>query len=74
MRLFLKFEESIMSDDKTKKGGGDRSRVAAGEDYEVRYFAEKHGITPDQVRDLIKRHGNSRDKLEAAAERLAKAK
>ena len=63
-----------MSDDKTKQGKGDRSRVAAGEEYEVRYFAEKHGITPEQVRDLIKSHGNERAKLKAAAERLAKAK
>jgi hypothetical protein len=63
-----------MSDDKTKQGTGDRSRVAAGEDYEVQYFAKKHGITPEQVRDLIKNHGNEREKLDAAAERRTKTK
>ena len=63
-----------MSDDKTKQGKGDRDRVAGGEDYEVQYFAEKHGITPEQVRDLIKSHGNDREKLDAAAQRLVKSK
>jgi len=63
-----------MNDDKTKQGKGDRDRVAGGEDYEVQYFAEKHGITPEQVRDLIKSHGNDREKLDAAAQRLVKSK
>jgi hypothetical protein len=59
-----------VADDKTKRGGGDRSRVAAGEGYEVSYFAPKHGITRDQARDLIKRVGNSREKLNEAAQKL----
>ena len=44
----------------------DRSRVAAGDPSEVRYFADKHGLTPEQVLDLIKQHGNDRNTLEAA--------
>ncbi|HEY0311157.1 MAG TPA: DUF3606 domain-containing protein [Allosphingosinicella sp.] len=59
-----------MSDDKTNRGGQDRSRVSGSEAYEVRYFAEKHGITTDQAQALIREHGNSREKLDAAAERL----
>jgi hypothetical protein len=59
-----------MSDDKDKRGGGDRMRVAGGEDYEVEYFAKKHGISAAQVRELIARVGNDRDKLEAAAKDL----
>lgn len=60
-----------MSDDKSKTGGGDRDRVSASEDYEVRYFADKHGMTMDEVRDLIKRHGNDRATLEAAVKNRA---
>jgi len=41
-----------MPDDKTKVGQPDRSRVSADQDYEVQQFAEKHGLTPRQVRDL----------------------
>jgi hypothetical protein len=59
-----------MPDDKTKVGEPDRSRVAADQDYEVQHFAEKHGLSPQQVRDLIGRVGNSREKLEQAAKEL----
>ena len=44
----------------------DRSKVAASDPSEVRYFGKKHGLTDDQVRDLIKQHGNDRKTLEAA--------
>lgn len=59
-----------MADNKSKRGGADRGRVAAGEGYEVSYFARKHGITSDQARDIIKKVGNDRDKLNAAAGKL----
>jgi hypothetical protein len=49
----------------------DRSRVAASDPSEVRYFGKKHGLTDDEVRDLIKQHGNDRKTLEEA---VAKAK
>lgn len=61
-----------MSDDKTKIGEPDRSRVSGDQDYEVRYLAEKHGLSPEQVRKLIARVGNDREKLEAAARQLSK--
>ena len=48
----------------------DRSRVAASDPSEVRYFANKHGLTSDQVLDLIKQHGNDRNTLEAAVASL----
>lgn len=59
-----------MSDDKNDRGEPDRSRVAGDEPYEVNYFAKKHGITTDQARDLIAKHGNDRQKLDEAASRL----
>lgn len=59
-----------MSDDKSNADGRDRSRVAGGEDYEVQYFASKHGISSDQARKLIERIGNDRAALDDAAERM----
>jgi len=59
-----------MSDDKTDRGAQDRARVSGDEPYEVEYFARKHGITAEQARQLIREVGNSREKLDAAAERL----
>ena len=38
-----------MTDDTTKHGKRDTSQVAAGEDYEVEYFAKSNGITKDQA-------------------------
>ena len=47
----------------------DRSRVAASDPAEVRYFGKKHGLTDDQVIALIKEHGNDRKTLEEAVAR-----
>jgi hypothetical protein len=44
--------------------------VAGGQGYELGYFARKHGISRDQARELIKRIGNNREKLNAEAARL----
>ena len=59
-----------MPDDKSQTGGQDRSRVAADQDYEVRYFAERHGISTDQAEQLIAKHGNNRDELDEAARQM----
>jgi hypothetical protein len=59
-----------MPDDKSHVGEPDRSRVAAEQDYEVRYLAEKHGLSAEQARQLIARVGNDRQKLDAAAKKL----
>ncbi len=59
-----------MADDKSKTDGRDRSRVSGSETYEVEYFAEKHGLTAQEARDLIADVGNDREKLDAAAGKL----
>jgi hypothetical protein len=61
-----------MADDKSKRNGSDRKRVAGGEGYEVNYFARKHGISKGVAESLIKRVGNDREKLNAAAQRMQK--
>ncbi|WP_285019727.1 DUF3606 domain-containing protein [Novosphingobium sp. fls2-241-R2A-195] len=61
-----------MADDKSQRGEPDRSRVAGDEEYEVDYFAQKHGLTRDQAQELINRHGNNREKLDAEAAKIAK--
>jgi hypothetical protein len=59
-----------MADNKSDRGGRDRGRVAAGQGYELGYFARKHNITRDDAKDLLARVGNDRAKLNAAAEKL----
>lgn len=56
-----------MADDTDQQGAADRRQVAAGEGYEVAYFARKHGLTQKAARALIAEVGNDRDKLDAAA-------
>jgi len=57
-------------DGKKRRSKSDRRKVAASEPYEVGYFAKKHDITREQARELIRRIGNDRDELNAAASRL----
>jgi len=54
-----------MSDDKTKTGGQDRSRISLSEDYEVRDWATKFGVTADQLRAAVKAVGNEPSAVEA---------
>ena len=59
-----------MPDDKSKVGEPDRSRVSADQNYEVGYLAGKYGLSAQQVRQLIARVGNDREKLDQAARQL----
>jgi hypothetical protein len=62
-----------MADNKTKRDNRDRSKVAGGEDYEVRYLAERTGISSVEARDLVKRFGNDRELLLRQAQSLKKS-
>jgi uncharacterized protein DUF3606 len=61
-----------MPDDKSKIGEPDRSRVAGDQNYEVGYLAGKYGLSAQQVRQLIARVGNDRERIEQAARKLKK--
>ncbi|NBW08189.1 MAG: DUF3606 domain-containing protein [Caulobacteraceae bacterium] len=47
-----------MSDDKTKTGGQDRDRISLSDDYEVRDWATKFGVTEKALRDAVARVGD----------------
>lgn len=59
-----------MADNKSNRGARDRGRVAAGQGYELAYFARKHGISRDAARQLVAKVGNDRARLNAAAQKL----
>ncbi len=48
-----------MSDDKSKAGGQDRKLINLGQDYEIRDWSNKFGVTPDTLRAAIKAVGNN---------------
>lgn len=54
-----------MSDDKTNRGGQDRSRINLSEDYEVRYWTESLGISEQRLRNAIAEVGDSADRVRA---------
>ncbi|WP_435168226.1 DUF3606 domain-containing protein [Falsirhodobacter sp. 1013] len=61
-----------MAKEHTPRGRAqDRRNVAGGQDHEVRYEAEKKGVSKQDVKDAVKAVGNSRAKVE---DRLADEK
>jgi len=42
-----------MSDDKRKTGGQDRTHIAVNEDYELRDWSKKFGVTPDELKAAV---------------------
>ena len=48
-----------MSDDPRKKRKQDRSRINTSEDYEVRYWSKKFGVSPEKLKAAVRKVGNS---------------
>lgn len=54
-----------MTDDKDKAGRADQERISLEEDYEVRDWSRKFGVTEQELRNAVARVGN----MAAAVER-----
>jgi len=48
-----------MADNKQDRGPQDRARVNMDEDYEVRWWSKKFGVTPDKLRNAVDEVGPS---------------
>ncbi|MFC5499287.1 DUF3606 domain-containing protein [Caenimonas terrae] len=46
-----------MSDDKSKSGNQDRLRINVNEDYELRDWSAKFGVTPEQLKAAVAKVG-----------------
>jgi hypothetical protein len=53
-----------VSDDKSKPGGQDRSRISLSEDYEVRDWCEKFGVSEERLRAVVAKVGNMAEDVE----------
>ncbi len=60
-----------MSDDKNLRGPRDRNRINLNEDYEVRYWTQKLGVTEERLRELVREYGNSPEKIREALGKAA---
>jgi hypothetical protein len=54
-----------MADDKSKPGGQDRSRINTHEDYEVRDWSKKFGVSPEELKEAVKAVGTDAKDVEA---------
>jgi len=57
-------KEAAMADDLSKRGPQDRSRINTSEDHEVRYWSQKFGVTPEQLKAAVRKVGNSAKAVE----------
>jgi hypothetical protein len=53
-----------VSDNKQKVGGADRRRINVTEDYELRDWAKKFGVTKDQLKEAVRAAGDDAAKVE----------
>jgi hypothetical protein len=53
-----------MSDDKSKAGGQDRKRINVNEDYELRDWSKKFGVSPEELKQAVARVGDRADEVE----------
>ena len=58
-----------MPDDKTKRGPQDRAKINVQEKYEMDYWSRKFGVTPDGLRNAVKRVGRSAAAVERELQR-----
>ena len=46
-----------MTDDRSNRGARDRSRINVNEDYELKYWADKWGMSVDDLRSVVDQVG-----------------
>jgi hypothetical protein len=72
MRRHAVNRETHMSDDKTKSGGQDRTRINLSEAYEVRDWAKKFGVSKEELTAAVKKVGSKASEVEAHLKSTAK--
>lgn len=59
-----------MADDKNNRGLQDRSRINLNEDYEVRYWTDKLGVSKAQLEEAVREVGSSAKAVETELRRM----
>ncbi|RYG86498.1 MAG: DUF3606 domain-containing protein [Alphaproteobacteria bacterium] len=53
-----------MADDKSNSGDQDRKRINVNEDYELRDWAARFGVTKDELKKAVDKVGERADEVE----------
>lgn len=48
-----------MADDKSKSGGQDRTRINVNQEFELRDWSKKFGVTPDKLKEAVQAVGTN---------------
>lgn len=54
-----------MSDNTSARNGQDRERINSHQDHELRHWARKFDVTPEQIKDAVQAVGDRADSVEA---------
>ena len=54
-----------MADDRTQVGPQDRTRINVNEDYELRYWSERFGVSQQKLKEAVAEVGVSASAVEA---------
>lgn len=58
-----------MADDLKSRGGQDRNRIDVSQEWECRYWSDKFGISPEELKRVV---GEVGDRVEAVERKLGK--
>ena len=53
-----------MADNPNIRAPGDRDRINVNQDYELRYWSQKFGVSPDDLREAVNEVGPMADAVE----------
>jgi hypothetical protein len=53
-----------MPDNTQQSGGQDRKRINVNQDYELRDWSDKFGVTPERLKEAVQAVGDSADKVQ----------
>ena len=55
-----------MADDLKQRAPQDSSRISTTEDWEMRYWTKQLGVSEEELKRLVKKHGNSAEAVRKA--------
>jgi uncharacterized protein DUF3606 len=63
-----------MADDKKSVGNPDRQRINVSQDYEVRDWAKKFGVSPEELKTAVAKVGNQAADVESHLKKASSAR
>ncbi len=53
-----------MADDRSKSGGEDRKRINVNQDFELRDWSKKFGVSPEELKKAVEQVGDSAEAVQ----------